>query len=335
MIFLWSTVAVSQEENLKSECSKGDFQACENLTAFYIKIEQWDNALMLGDVLCKKDKILGCTFAGTALMAKGKVKEGVSSLAKACDGFEPYACRSLARLMKKNNDEAMTYMFMKRACHYGLNNLCREAKKPKSLYSKAAQEMLSNISQDCSDTEALACQEHISKLESCSEPLTKKDCQLLPGELSILFRAKLMQAEAKLSLMAVGASEKSLKEASKKKSFSYDLQKVLKDYTPLKNYRYIFGFMDACSRKFKSRKSVTNDSHELFRGAYKELSARTIANINAYFKKGKVNDCHDQKYGFEAFAVANLDPMNPTRLDVWKINSDSDIIHIQDGLPLP
>ena len=339
LLLLMSVTAGSQttdktEEVLRASCSQSDLSACENLSAYYIKTSNWDNAHLLGEVLCKKDRVMGCTFAGTALLAKDKIKEGTGFLSKACDQFEPYACRSLSRLMKKTRQELMAYMYLKRACHYGLTAVCEDVKKPKTTYSQAGTKFLTAVSEDCSDSQSEACKGHLLKLEGCSAPFTPEDCQLLPGELSIYFRAKLMQSEAKLSLMTVVASEKSFKETSKNKTYSYDLAEVLKDYTPADKYHYVFGFMRACNKKFVKKQSPY-ETHALYRGSYKELSSRLIRNINAYFSKGKESDCHNPSFGYEAFAVANLDPLNPSRLDIWKINPDSDIIPIQDGLPLP
>lgn len=329
-----STLGADSLEELKGLCSKADFDACEKLTAYYVKTSSWDNALMLAEVLCKKERVLGCTFAGTALLAKGKSKEGLSYLTRACDAFEPYACRSLARLMKQNKNELMSYMYSKRSCHYGLDEACKSVKEPKLTYSKDGQNFFKELTKDCEDSQSSTCLAQLKKTETCSRPLTKEDCLLLPGDLSVHFRAKLMQAEAKLSLMTVVASEKALKENSKSKIYSYDLAEVLREYKPLAGYRYVFGFMSACSKKFGNHKKNDN-SLGLFRDSYKEMSSRTIANIESYFAKAKASDCYDPAHGFEAFAVASLDLLNPQRLDVWKINRDSDIIHVQDGLPLP
>lgn len=339
LLVLLSTVSSAQttdktEEHLRAACSKSDLSACENLSAYYIKTSNWENAYLLGEVLCKKDRVMGCTFAGTALLAQEKIKEGTGFLSKACDQFEPYACRSLSRLMRKTRQELMTYMYSKRACHYGLASSCKDVKKPKTTYSPAGLKFLTDVALDCTDSQSLACKGHLLKLEDCSVSLSSEDCQLLPGELSIYFRAKLMQSEAKLSLMTVVASEKAFKETSKTKSYSYDLREVLKDYSPAEKYHYVFGFMRTCNKKFV-KNNGPYETHALFRKSYQEVSSRTIRNINAYFSKGKESDCHNPAYGYEAFAVANLDPLNPSRLDIWKINPDSDLIPIQDGLPLP
>ncbi|MBA2405616.1 MAG: hypothetical protein H0V66_12640 [Bdellovibrionales bacterium] len=328
-------LAQTEEQGLKLACSKQDLAACENLGAYYIKTGQWENALIIGEAICKKNLIMGCTFAGTAALAQGKVKQGLTFLNKSCDTFEPYACRSLARLMKKNREEIMAYIYFKRACHYGLKESCRDVKKPKETYSPAGISYLKKLNEDCSDTQTEACRLQLTQLEKCVKPLTQKDCLILPGQLSIYFRSKLMQEEAKISLMSILATEKTFRESAKDKTFSYDLGKILKEHKPLTQYHYVFGFMKACGKRFEKKRSLVTHSLELYRSSYKHHSSRILANIQLYFNKGKPQDCYMPTGGFEAYAVANLDPLNPTRLDVWKINQDNDIIHIQDGLPLP
>ena len=57
-------VKAQEEQLLQKKCSGGDLVSCENLTAYYVKKSQWDNAITLGDALCKKELMKGCTFAG-------------------------------------------------------------------------------------------------------------------------------------------------------------------------------------------------------------------------------------------------------------------------------
>lgn len=39
------------------------------------------------------------------------------------------------------------------------------------------------------------------------------------------------------------------------------------------------------------------------------------------------------EHTIEAFAVGNLDAVNPSKLDIWKINHDGNLIQISEGLP--
>jgi hypothetical protein len=330
-----SFAATQEELNLQSRCSKTDLSACENLTAYYAKTGQWENTIALGEALCAKDVMNGCTLAGTALLAKEKTKEGISLLTKSCDGFEPFACRSLSRLMKQPGDQVTSYMYSRRACYYGLSESCKTLKKPKETYSPKGLEFLKDVAKDCEDSKSSTCQTRLNSLKECNKILLEKDCLLIPGELSILFRAKLIQESAKLALMNIVASENALKMSSTQKRFSYDLKLVLKDRTPLPSYHYAFGFMKACTNKFEKSKGTESTSLALYKKSYSHLSSRTIKNIAAYFYKGKKDDCYDPKYGLEAYALGNLDPLNTARLDVWKTNGDGDIIQVQDGLPLP
>ena len=322
--------AHSQDEaTLMKACSKHDLPACETLGAYYIKLENWDKAIIVGEALCVKDITIGCTYAGIAFLAIGKGKEGNTFLTKACDKFEPFACRSLGRLMKTSGEGNLSHLYFRRACHYGLKEICSELQKGKKIFSSAGLDFIKKIQEDCSDTHASACSDRLTLLSACSSPLTKEDCLLLPGHLSIFFRAKLMQSEAKFSLLSVVAAEKVLKNDPKVKRYSYDLVRVLKDYKPMNNYHYVFGFMHNCSGKAKST------SFELYPQSYQHLDPRSSSSIRGYFSKGKAGDCYDLSGGFEVFAVANLDPLNSKRLDVWKIDQDSNFIQVVDGLPLP
>ncbi len=317
---------------LQKNCANNDLAACENLSAYYLKVENWDNAFLIGDALCNKDVTKGCTFAGTALLAKGKTKEGLHFLSKSCDGFEPYACRSLARFMKQGKDELASYMYSKRACYYGLDESCKNLKKPKETYTKKGLDYLKEVTIDCDDSSTSACQSRLEILQSCPKHLSEKDCLLIPGELSILFRAKLLQKSATLSLMNIVKSQNLIKEKAKK--YSYDLKLVLKDQKALRSYFYVFGFSQACTKKFEGKRAEST-SLAIYKDSYTLLSTRVIKNISSFFQKGKQDDCYDPKIGHEAFAVANLDPLNSARLDIWKTNRDGDIIHFQNGLPLP
>lgn len=325
--------AQSEEQSLMKACSSSDLSACENLTAFYIRSSKWESALGLGEALCNKEIVKGCTFAGTAALAKNMNREGISFLTRGCDGFEPYACRSLSRLMKKNNEREMSFMYMKRACYYGLRESCHNLAAPIKLYSAAAQEFLKSVDHSCEETSSESCKERLSVLGACQSPLSKLDCFLITGELSILFRAKLIQEGAKLVLLSVLAAQKLQKENPKINRYSYDLKLLFKDQKQQASYHYAFGFMKACTTKFERNRKAESTSLTLYKDAYKELPARTKKNMAALFFKDSSKDCYEPTIGFEAFAAANLDPMNPSRLDVWKINRDGNILQLQDGLP--
>lgn len=334
LLFSMTAFASSQQEQLlQKECSKNDLAACENLSAYYLKVANWDNALVIGNALCNKEVMKGCTFAGTALLAKGKAKEGVSFLTKSCDGFEPYACRSLARLMKQGREALASYMYSRRACYYGLTESCKDLKKPKETYSKKGLEFLKEVSVDCDDSNSTSCKARLETLQSCHKLLSETDCLLIPGELSIYFRAKLLQKSATLALLNIVKSQNGLNEVQKK--YSYDLKLVLKNQKPLPYYHYVFGFSKSCTRKFEKVKGAESTSLALYKDSYSLLSSRVIKNISAFYYKGKADDCYEPKFGYEAFAVASLDPLNSARLDIWKTNRDGNMIHVQDGLPVP
>lgn len=318
------------------KCRNQDIAACEELGAHYLAAAKWDKALIVGEGLCSKDSAMGCTFAGSSLLAQGKVKEAQNFLNKACDKFEPYSCRSLARLMSKAADEPLANMYFKRACYYGLRESCQDVKDDIKLsFSPAGRDYIKKIQQSCQDTESAECSTAISSVKDCSPPLTKQDCELMPGYLSLYFRAKLAQSEAKLSLLSLHQGQKKLQAKPKVNSYSYDLALVMQDQKPAAKYQYAFGFMKSCGRKFNRRKNVTINSLQLWPKSYQHLSARIQANIMAYFSKGKEGDCYKPKIGFEAYAVGNLDPLDPTRLDVWKVDQAMELEHVDDGLPLP
>ena len=335
LILTAAALAGNEEFILQQMCSKGDLKSCENLTAFYVKTEKWDNAYSLGEALCKRDIMKGCTFAGTSLLAKGQAKDGISLLTKSCDGFEPYACRSLARIMKQNKETLLAYMYYKRACHYGSSESCVGIKVPKEPYSAKGKETLKKIIDDCDDQKSSACQASLAALDKCSETLTKDDCLLIPGELSIYFRAKLIQESAKLDLMSIVSKENAFKAQPNQKRFTYDLKLLQQGEKGRMAYAYVFGFSKACTKKFEKARTAESTSLAIYKDAYSTVSDRTKKNIAAFFFKGKPEECYDPQFGYEAFAVANLDPQNLSKLDIWKTNRDGDLVHVQDGLPTP
>lgn len=323
------------ESTLIQDCGKKDIPACVKLGSFYLKQEQWEKALLVGEALCGRQEAIGCSFAGTSLLAQGKVKEGTNFLSQGCDSFDPYSCRSLGRMMEKAGEKSFANSYYRRACHFGLQDICQGMNKARKLYGPHSLDFIRKINQECADTSDESCQVQLKSLEACSAPLNKEDCFLLAGYLSVHFRAKLIQSEAKAALLSLHAAQKNLREKSRDKKFSYDLSKVLKEHKPLDNYRYVFGFMPACGKKFASSQDILSHSEDLFPESYLSLNPRTKAAIFSYFNQGKPQDCESPESGFEAFAVASLDPFHPGRLDVWKIDQYGRIKNVTDGLPLP
>ena len=143
----------------------------------------------------------------------------------------------------------------------------------------------------------------------------------MPGYLSIWFRAKMMQIQAKLALTTLLAEQKKLK------AFSHNLEEVLKDFKQGEHHHYVVGLKKVCA---KGKKYTTKD---LFPESYKDMSETFLESASKFFSEGKKDDCYQTGQGFEAFAVGHLDPVNPSKLDVWKINHDGNLIQITDGLP--
>lgn len=324
----------SVDAQLLKECGNKELESCEKLGALYIGREEWEKAHMVGEALCEKEIPRGCLFAGSSLLAQGKVKEASVFLGKGCDGFEPLSCRSMGRLMEKAGEKAVANMYFKRSCHYGNKDICDDISPGRTYFSPPALQAIENIKRNCQNTRTEACLSEIRAIDSCVLPLNKLDCQLLAGHLSVYFRSRLIQEEAKASLLAIHNLQKTLKESHDSTGYSYDLGKVLKDFRPAVNYRYVFGFVQGCGKKY-SKGKVKSVSKELYPGSYKDMGPRTTANVMSFFFSGKAEDCYDPKAGYEAYAVANLDPINLKRLDVWKIDQDGRIENIQDGLPLP
>lgn len=324
--------ATVEERSLQKSCSQSDLKACETLTAYYLKNENWDNAILLGNTLCDKQVMKGCTFTGSALLAKGKTKEGSALLRIGCDGFEPYACRSLGRMVKKANFKNLSYMYERRACQYGLAESCRGLTKPKNLFSPKGEELLKAIFSDCEDSETSLCKDKLAALDKCKDLLPESDCELIPGELSIFFRAKLLQKTGKLVLLNLYQGQSKLKEKSKEKRYSYDLKQVMTEQKPLDAHIYVYGFAKTCTKKFEKAKSAESTSMALYPDDYSHLGSRTVKNISAFFYGLSAADCMDPKFGYDAYAVANLDPENPSLLDIWKINRDGNLIHVKNGI---
>jgi hypothetical protein len=326
----FEALAASKESELLKKCGPKDLDACLELTAQFIKSSRWSDAYAMGDALCKKDVLKGCTYAGTAAILKGSAKVGFDLLSKACDGFEPFACQSLADIAKKTHEEKMRYMYQKRACYNGLSESCKDLSKPTNLYSSHGQEFYKKILADCEITNSASCKAELQNLTKCPAPLTKEDCFLIPGDLSIVFRAKLIQDVGKLTLLKILAAQKNYK--ATKKRFTYDLSSLMHDKKEFLSSKYVFGFQVACTKKFENQKAQST-SMGASPHTYQNLSDQTKRNILATFKKEKGDDCYDPSLGFEAYAVGKLDPLNPNEVDVWKINNNGDIIQIQNGLP--
>jgi hypothetical protein len=309
-----------EEQTLMNACQGREPNACEKLGAYYLSRENWANSFVIGEALCKRDSMIGCTYAGTALLAQKKSKEGLGFLNRACDKFEPFACRSLGRIVKKENSN-LSHLYFRRACQYGLDDVCKDLSKKKVLFTKMGEGFLRKLKDDCADTTTSLCQDRLKEVSSCPGPLTKEDCLLMPGYLSIYFRAKMMQLQAKLALTTLLAEEKKLK------AFSNNLEEVLKDFKHEEHHRYIMGLKKSCA---EGKKSTTA---ELFPETYKDMNAKFLAAARKFFSEGKKDDCYQSGLGFEAFAVGNLDAVNPTRLDIWKINNDGNLVQISEGLP--
>lgn len=335
VLFAHQIFAQTVESNLMQECGNKDLEACEKLGALYLGKSDWDKAHMIGEALCEKDMGRGCLFAGSALLGQGKIKEATVFLTKGCDNFEPLSCRSLGRLMEKAGEKALANMYFKRTCHYGLKDMCDDITSGRTYFSPPALQAIENMKRNCQNSRSESCISEIRSVDSCALPLNKLDCQMLAGYLSVYFRARLLQEEAKVSLLGLHGLQKKLKEDSKVGTYSYDLDRLLKGFKPLPQYRYVFGFMKSCGKKFVRSAKVRTVSREIFPGSYKEMGPKTTANVMGHFGSGKAEECYDPKSGHEAYAVANLDPLNLKRLDVWKIDQDGRLENVQDGLPLP
>lgn len=303
-----------------SSCQSRLPGGCEKLGAYYLARENWENSFLIGEALCKRESVIGCTYAGTALLAQKKYKEGLIFLNQSCDKFEPFACRSLGRFLKKDKSQ-LSHLYFRRACHYGLSEVCRDLSKKKNLFTKMGEGFLRRLKEDCLDSTTGLCQERLKEVSACPGPLAKEDCVLMPGYLSIWFRAKMMQFQGKLALTALLAEQK------KRKTFSNNLEEVLKDFKLTEHHRYIVGLKKHCA---EGKKTTTA---ELFPETYKEMNEDFFEASRKFFTEGKKDDCYQSGLGFEAFAVGNLDPITPSKLDIWKINHDGNLIQISEGLP--
>ncbi len=321
ILFPLFAFAINPEEHvLMDSCQKREPNGCEKLGAYYLARENWENAQLIGEALCKRESLIGCTYAGTALLAQKKAKEGLVYLNKSCDKFEPFACRSLGRFVKKE-DGLLSHLYFRRACHYGLDEVCRDLSKKKELFTKMGEGFLKKLKEDCSDSTTTLCQDRLKEVESCPGPLSKQDCLLMPGYLSIWFRAKMMQIQAKLALTTLMAEQKKLK------TFSNNLEEVLKNFKQGEHHRYVVGFKKFCA---EGKKHTTVD---IFPLVYQDMNEKFLNAASKFFSEGKKDDCYQSGLGFEAFAVGNLDPVNPMKLDIWKINQDGNLIQISEGLP--
>jgi hypothetical protein len=335
LILMLAGPALASEAQLLQDCAKLELVACERLGAYYLSRSEWESAHQVGEALCGKEIDMGCTIAGSALLAQGKIKEAQVYLNNACDKFEPYSCRSLARLMKKAENGPLANLYFKRACLYGLKEICTEIPDTRKDLTGYALALLDKINLDCVDTESVTCTSNITRIRECAPPLTARDCQLLPGHLSIYFRAKLAQAEAKLSLMTLHEALKKQREESKGGPYSFDLSRLLKDHKQQEKKNYAIGFLKVCARKSGRSRRMHTHSLEMNPEAFRHYGSRIAANIQAYFEKSRSTACADPKHAYEAFAVGSLDPLNPTRLDVWKIDQEMRLEHVLEGHPLP
>lgn len=316
----YAAAVLPEEKALMDSCQRREPNGCERLGAYYLARENWENSYVIGEALCKRDSMIGCTYAGSALLAQKKGKEGLAFLNKACDKFEPFACRTLGRVVKKESGN-LSHLYFRRACHYGLEEVCRDLSRKRELFTKMGEGFLKKLKDDCADSATSLCQDRLKEVAACPGPLTKEDCLLMPGYLSIYFRAKMMQIQAKLALSTMLAEQK------KKKKFSNNLEEVLSDFKQGEYHRYVMGFKKACA---EGKKTTTAD---LFPETYKEMNSKFLQAAGKFFRDGKKDDCYEGGLGFEAFAVGNLDPVHPTKLDIWKINHDGNLIQISEGLP--
>jgi hypothetical protein len=148
-------------------------------------------------------------------------------------------------------------------------------------------------------------------------------------------RAKLLQSEAKVLLMALASYQLSLKEDKNFRRFSYDLPTVQKRAQALKNYHYVFGFKRVCSKQYVRARHPRYHSQKLYPESYRQFPARELANVLSFFEQKKNVSCPRPQEGYEAFAVSALDPLHPSQLDVWKIDQTQKLVHWQDGSPAP
>jgi hypothetical protein len=229
--------------------------------------------------------------------------------------------------MKDAGKKDLSHLYFRRSCYYGLHEVCKTLQKGKKLLSSVAQDLVKRLPDDCTDPKSMACQDKLALINKCTPPLSKDDCELLPGVLSIFFRAKMVQAEAKVLLNSILMSEKKIKQDPKINSYSFDIEFVLKNTPAQPLYYYVFGFMKACAGSKKA------NSLELYPEAYEHLTSEALKSIKSEFSSYKSKDCYDPRWGLEAYAISQLDPLRPSKLDIWKINHDGNIMHLREGLP--
>lgn len=318
------TKASSEEEKLIKLCLD-NISSCESMATKYMEQKQWRKALIISEALCKNEIILGCTLKGSILLANKKNQEASITLNDACDKFEPYACRSLGRLMKKGENKDLSHVYFRRACYFGLDEVCKDLQKDRKILSSGADEFLKSIKSACQETVSTSCQEKIKLISQCGPPLTSQDCLLLPGLLSIFLKARLIQSQAKVLLTWLHLQQKKFKSSIKNNKFSNNLKELInKDQSHLSPH-YVYGFQENCSSENK------NYSLHLFPDEYKQFNEIQRQKIKREFNGQKKQDCYDPKWGFEIFAITSLDPLNPDLLDIWKINQDGNLVHLQDG----
>ncbi len=323
--FAW---AKSPETMLLNKCSGKDLLSCEKLATFYVQNQNWNKALLVGDALCIKEVAIGCTYKGLALLKNKNLKGGIYFLNIACDKFEPYSCRLMGRLMSNSGKRDLSHVYFRQACHFGLHEICHDIDKNRKFLSTIGSQFMKSILQDCSETKLTSCSDRLAQIRNCQKPFSQSDCELIPGLLNIFFRSKLLQAEAKLLLSKILISEKNFKNNLKNKRFTTNLFQLFKDSVSRSKYHYVFGFNESCSERGKF------SSLDLYPKSYEHLSKNVLSLIQNEFKKNKTQGCYDTKWGFEAISVANLDPLHPEHLDIWKINHDGNVIHLKDGSPI-
>jgi len=230
--------------------------------------------------------------------------------------------------MKTAGKGDLSHVYFRKACHFGIKEICKDLQKSRKVLSQSGLKLFKKVQSDCNDTRSSLCTDRLRIINNCQTHLSTQDCEVLPSLLSIFFRSKLIQSEARLFLEQIASREKIFKEKSVEKKFSFSLPTIFKEVEPKENYRYVFGFAKVCSE------DTAFSSLDLYPDSYKSLSTQLVSKIKKEFSKTKKSDCYNPQWGFEAYAMANLDPIHPDLLDIWKINHDGNVIHLQDGQPI-
>lgn len=149
----------------------------------------------------------------------------------------------------------------------------------------------------------------------CEKSSNKRDCPRLPD----LFNAKSYQSEAKTGLSMIFINEKS----KFLENGSYDVsdEALKQSINPKENHRYMFGFLKSCVSPSKSYMTT-------FLGDAAQAHLNEIK--NALSKISQSQTCTNPKIGFIAIAVGWIYPNG--KPDVWTINENKELKHIEDGI---